>query len=168
MLPGEAHYKDILFPWVCYVAEDSVIQVLCISACRWSLSSLSHSAFLLCSGWHSGLCSHMENQRRKLIQLKNNQPKYFYIFQSDTFSATQVVVLTWQGGISVNREMRGWRQGGICSSWPEQHCLPNFKRCSERCTLAWLLSLVLRSSLNRQGRVQKRGRNFFHAVLMEK
>lgn len=48
------------------------------------------------------------------------------------FSATQLVVLTWQGGVSVTRGMRDQKQGGICLNWPGQQYLPNFKVYNER------------------------------------
>lgn len=62
-----------------------VTQVLHISTWRQSQPFLSHSVFLLCPGWHSSLCSHVEKQSREVIQLKHNQPKSFcfsvwYIF----------------------------------------------------------------------------------------
>lgn len=82
------------------------------------------------------------------------------VFQSDTFSATQVVVLAWQEGVS--------EQGseGLEVEWhllelTEQPCL-QILNCALKDVLSCLLSLVFRISLNRQGKVQKRGKNFIH------
>lgn len=79
------------------------------------------------------MCAAMwKNRAGNWSSWKKNSQKGFF-FQSDTFSATQVAVLAWQEGVSENRRVRGQRQSGVCLNCSEQHCLPNFNLCSERC-----------------------------------